>query len=190
MRKRWILTATVASAATVAAFGLAGPAAAGPTTVDVSVGAGSLTIAAQPESATLGGAQFNAALPSQATGSFGNVTVSDGRGLGAGWTLSAQSTNFTGLTDNTKSISLSAANPLVMGAVLNPTIGPNVTSATCLVNGTTLVAANTPLAMATGLNLLTGLDPATCTFNSEVTLNVPANTPAQTYRGVVTLTVA
>lgn len=190
MRKRQISVAVAALTVALATFAGLGPASAGPTTVDAVVGAGALTISAQPTSATLTGGVFNETLPSQATGSFGDVTISDGRGLSLPWSLTASSTNFVGQTDNTKSIALGATSPFQFGAVATPTIGPNVTSGTCVVAGGSLVAANTGVAIATGTNLLTGLAPTTCTFDSTATLTVPANTPAQTYRGTVTLTAA
>jgi hypothetical protein len=177
-------------AATLAALSPATPASAGPTTVDAVVTQGALTISAQPSSATLTGAQFNASLPSQATGQFGSITVSDGRGLATPWSLSAASTNFTGQTDNTKVVDLGVGNPLSFGAVASPTVGPQPTSGACAVTGGNLVAANTGVAIAGGSNALLQLNPVTCTFDPALTLNVPANTPAQTYRGTVTLTVA
>ncbi|MGH2724653.1 MAG: hypothetical protein ACRDI0_10420 [Actinomycetota bacterium] len=189
MRRR-ILGLAVAAMAVAGSMTLGGPASAGDTTVDAVVTAGSLTISSQPASATLTGAVFNETLPSQATGAFGDVTVSDGRGISLAWSMTASSTNFVGQTDNTKSIPLSAGSPLQFGAVASPTIGPNATSGTCVVEGGSLVAANTGVAIATGANLLTGLTPTTCTFNPDLTLTVPANTPPQTYRGTVTLTVA
>jgi hypothetical protein len=185
------LTVALVTAALAASLALgSGPASAGDTTVDVVVTEGALTISAQPASATLTGAVFNQNLSSTASGQFGNVTVSDGRGVSLPWTLTASSTNFTGQTDGTKSINLSASSPLSFGAVASPTVGPNATSGTCTVSGGSLQAANSPVSIATGANLLTGLEPVTCTFNSNVTQTVPANTPAQTYRGTVTLTVA
>lgn len=190
MRKRVALVAAAALTSAVAMVAGTGPASAGPTQVDAVVQAGVLTISAQPASATLSGAVFNEALPSQATGQFGDVTVSDGRGISLPWTLTAASTNFVGQTDNTKSINLSAASPLQFGAVASPTIGPTSGSGTCATAGGSLVAANTGVAIATGTNLLTGLSAWTCSFDPSLTLTVPANTPAQTYRGTVTLTVA
>lgn len=191
MRKRQIMVGiALTGALTIAALAPGTPAVAGPTQVDAVVTAGALTISAQPSNATLTGAQFNAALPSQATGSFGSVTVSDGRGLGSAWSLTASSTNFVGVTDNSKSIALSPTSALQFAAVPTPTIGPNALAGTCVVAGGSLVAANSGVAIATGANLLTQLNPTTCSFNPDATLNVPAGTSAQTYRATVTLTAA
>jgi hypothetical protein len=190
MKKSIRLLGFALGVATAAALLLPGSAQAGDTTVDAVVAAGSLTISSQPASTTLTGATFNQALPSQATGSFGNVTVSDGRGLPVPWALTASSTNYVGLSDNTKSVNLSATSSLQFGAVASPTVGPSGTAGTCTVSGGNLTSAGSGVAIATGTNLLTQLNPVTCTFNPSLTLNVPANTPAQTYRGTVTLTVA
>ncbi|HJV05478.1 MAG TPA: hypothetical protein VJ868_09470 [Actinomycetota bacterium] len=169
---------------------LPGSAQAGNTTVDAVVAGGALTISAQPASATLTGAQFNQALGSQATGQFGSVTVSDGRGLPTPWTLTASSTNFVGVADPSKSVVLSPSSSLQFGAVANPTVAPSALAGTCTVGGGNLTAPNSGVAIASGVNLLTQLNPVTCTFNPNLTLNVPANTPPQTYRATVTLTAA
>lgn len=191
MKKRRILVGvSLTGALTIAALAPGAPASAGDTQVDAVVTQGALTIAAQPSSSTLSGAQFNASLPSQATGAFGSVTVSDGRGLGNAWSLSASSTNFVGQTNPANAINLSAGSPLQFGAVASPTIGPNALAGTCVVAGGSLVAADTSVAIATGTNLLTQLNPTTCAFDPNLTLNVPAGTPAQTYRATVTLTAA
>ncbi len=187
-RTRILIGLAAAVSASIAGRVPSGPAAAGPTQVDAVVTQGALSISAQPTSAELSGAQYNETLPSQATGSFGNVTVSDGRGLSAPWTLTASSTNFVGQSNPASSISLSVANPLSFGAVATPTVGPNVGSGICAVAGGNLVASNTGVAIATGTNALLNLNGFTCTFNPNLTLNVPANTPPQTYRGTVTLT--
>lgn len=194
MRKRRMVLAVAALATAVGALAGQAPAGAtehsGTTTVDAVVTQGALTISAQPASATLGGAKFNASLPSQATGQFGAVTISDGRGVGTAWSLTAASTNFVGQTDSTKSVALGLSNTLDFGAVAAPTIGPSATAGSCTVAGGSLTAANTGVSIATGANLLTQLDPTTCSFDPSLTLNIPAGTPAQTYRGTVTLTVA
>lgn len=169
---------------------LPGWAQAGTTTVDAVVAGGALTISAQPASTTLTGATFNQALGSQATGQFGTVTVSDGRGLPVPWTLTASSTNFAGVADPSQSIVLSPSSSLQFGAVGNPTVGPSAVAGTCTVGGGSLTAPNSGVAIATGTNLLAQLNPVTCTFDPGLTLNVPANTPAQTYRATVTLTAA
>lgn len=191
MKRRHIaIGLALAGVATLAVLAPTGPAAAGPTQVDAVVTQGALSISAQPSSTTLSGAQYNQALPSQATGSFGSVTVSDGRGLSTPWTLTASSTNFVGQTNAANTINLSVANPLSFGAVASPTVGPNAGSGVCAVAGGNLVAANTGIAIATGTNALINLGGFTCSFDPSLTLNVPAGTPAQTYRGTVTLTAA
>jgi hypothetical protein len=164
-----------------------GPAAADDVLVDVVVTQGSLTLSA-PTSATLSGARFNANLPSQASGAFGAVTVSDGRGLAAPWTLSAASTNFMGLSDATKSVTLSPTSPMTFAPAtvsVSPAIGGAGAAA-----GASLVSAGAGLPIATGTNSLAVLDPVQYSFNPNVTLTIPANTPPQTYRGTVTLTLA
>lgn len=107
MRKR-LLFSTSSILLALASQALIGPAAAQSSanvSVDAVVTQGSLTLSA-PTSANLTGAVFNANLPSQANGAFGTVTVTDGRGLATPWTLSASSTNFVGLSDGTKTVTL------------------------------------------------------------------------------------
>ena len=192
MKTRFSVLGLAAAAATAAMLAVPGAASAGDTTVDAAVSTGVLTISAQPASATLTGAVFNESLPSQASGQFGNVTVSDGRGLPTPWTLTASSTNFVGQTDGTKSVTLSSTSSLDFGSVGAPTVGPSATAGTCTVPGASITAPGGAgaVTIASGANLLTQLDPVTCTFDPELTLNVPANTPPQTYRGTVTLAVA
>lgn len=164
-----------------------GLAAADDVLVDVVVTQGSLTLSA-PTSATLSGARFNANLPSQASGAFGTVTVTDGRGLAAPWTLSAASTNFVGLSDATKSVTLSPTSPLTFAPAtvsVSPASGGAGTA-----TGASLVLAGAGLPIATGTNSLAVLDPVQYSFNPNVTFTIPANTPPQTYRGTVTLTLA
>lgn len=155
--------------------------------VDAVVTQGSLTLSA-PTSASLTGAVFNANLPSQASGAFGTLTVTDGRGLATPWTLSASSTNFVGLSDGTKSVTLSPTSPLTIApstVSVSPVSGGAGTAA-----GASLVLSGVGLPIATGTNSLTVLDPVQYSFNPNVTLAIPANTPPQTYRGTVTLTLA
>lgn len=177
--------------AVAAAFALPLPASAsnhtGTTTVDVVVAAGALTLSAHPSAATLAGAQFNATLPSQATGAFGTIEVTDGRGLVVPWTLTAASTNFTGVANGTDSIALSAGSPLQFAAS-TVTVAPNGGGVGTAAGGS-LVAANTGVAIATGTNASI-LGDVVYSWNPDATITVPANTPAQTYRGTVTLTVA
>lgn len=166
-----------------------GPASADDTTVDVEVTQGSLTISSQPASTTLTGARFSETEPSTAEGSFGSITVTDGRGLtSVGWTLTASSTDFTGLSDPGQSIVLSATSPFTFEAT-TVTVGPDPTSGVGTAAGGALTSAGTGVAIATGTNAV-GLGDITYTWNPDVSLVVPANTPAQTYRGTVTLTVA
>lgn len=188
MRKRLVFgTSSVLLALALQAF--IGPAAAdnANVSVDAVVTQGSLTLSA-PTSANLTGAAFNANLPSQASGAFGTVTVTDGRGLATPWTLSASSTNFVGLSDGTKSVALSPTSPLTFAPAtvsVSPASGGVGTAA-----GASLVLAGVGLPIATGTNSLTVLDPVQYSFNPNVTLTIPANTPPQTYRGTVTLTLA
>ena len=159
----------------------------GDTTVNVVVAAGALTLSAKPASATLTGAQFNATLPSPATGSFGTIEVTDGRGLVVPWTLTAASTNFVGQTNGDDSIALSAGSPLTFGAA-TVTVTPGAGGAG-LAAGGSLVAANTGVAIAAGTNASI-LGDVVYSWTPDATITVPANTPAQTYSGTVTLTVA
>jgi hypothetical protein len=136
----------------------------------------------------LTGAKFNANLPSTASGAFGAITITDGRGLATPWTLSASSTNFVGVSDGTKSVTLSAASPLTFAPAtvsISPSNGGVGTAA-----GAALVLAGAGLPIATGTNSLAVLDPVQYSFNPNLTLVIPASTPPQTYRGIVTLTLA
>jgi hypothetical protein len=190
MGTKRLASAMIAAAVAVTGLllSLGGPASAGPTTVDVQVTAGSLTVSAQPSSSTLTGARFNENNPSTASGSLGTIEVKDGRGLTLPWTMTASSTNFIGQTDSGESITLSPSSPLTFAAS-TVSVSPSARGVGTALGGA-LTAAGSAVTIATGTNATLATGDVTYSWTPDLSLVVPAGTPAQTYRGTVTLTVS
>ena len=187
--RRLLIASAVLTLLGAISVALAPAISAGDTTVNVEVTGGALSISSQPASATLTGAQYSATAPSTASGAFGMIEVTDGRGLTTPWTVSASSTDFVGLANPAQSIALGASSPLTFEPA-TVTVGPAGSDGAGTALGGALTAASTPQAIATGTNAALAAGNVTYQWNPQLTLVVPAGTAPQTYRGTVTLTVA
>lgn len=79
------------------------PSVLGTTTVSQTVNAGTLGLTSG-SSVTLSAVTVNAAAAQNSTGNLGTVTVTDNRGSGAGWSVTATSTNFTAVNSAVKTV--------------------------------------------------------------------------------------
>jgi hypothetical protein len=156
--------------------------AAGAITVDVTVPAtGSLTVTVAPGGVNL--TEQGTTLPTTATGTLNNVTVTDTRNTYPGWTVSGQVSAFT--TGGSAAASIpgdqlgwtpTAADPLAGGATLGPAVAPG-TSPNGLAD-TAQVLASAPGGQGLGTN----------TLSANLTLDIPAATAAGAYSGLLTIT--
>lgn len=177
MRKGMIIISLLATGAGVLAAAV--PASAdttGNTPVTLEVTNGSLNITVPTDSVDLGSVTASTS-PQTVSALLGTVTVTDGRGGTAGWTVTANGVDFTG----PQSISVSAPGS---SSYLTPVAG---------VTGTASVAASDlspiyppgPVQVATGVN---GINSAT--WNPTIQITVPANALVGTYHSTITHSVS
>jgi hypothetical protein len=167
------LMAVIVTGSMLAVFAFAPAAHAGPTTTTFELTGGNLSMTS-PTTANLGSAAAGALT---LTGSLGENTVTDTRGLLLGWTASVISTDFAGPSETT----VSAA---------SASYAPGVVSKT----GTVTVAAGAggPMALsqtAVLATLVTGNNTATWTPDVTVTL-LQAESLTGTYTATVTHSIA
>jgi len=157
------------------------PAAGSPVTVAVTIPpSGSLAVSVTPATATL---TLNSA-GTQATGTLGNVTVTDSRNSFPGWSVSGQESAFTGsgsaagasIAGDQLGWAPAAAGTLGTGVTLGPAIAPGTTPGGLGDTGGVLFSA-TP-ANGFGTNVA----------NAALTLNIPAGQQAGSYAGSLTIT--
>ena len=115
-----------------------------------------------------------------ATGSLGEVTVSDNRTTRIAWTLSGNATDFVNAADATQTIAASSLGwkPALVGATNAGAAGIEV-----IAGASGGLTADTPLAQATA-----GLSTADTTINAGITLKAPADSAAGDYSATLTLT--
>ncbi|SEM92560.1 hypothetical protein [Cryobacterium luteum] len=115
-----------------------------------------------------------------ATGSLGQVTVSDNRRARTAWTLSGNSTNFVNTADATQTIAATSLGwkPALVGATNAGTAGIEV-----IAGASGGLSASTPLAQAAA-----GVSTADTTINAGITLKAPADSAAGVYSATLTLT--
>jgi hypothetical protein len=148
-----------------------------PTIVTFDVTSGSLTINV-PLTATLTGVT-DSVDGAKATGSLGAVTVTDNRGTGfTGWTTKVSATDF---TNSPVTTTLPVSGVTYTSGTATPTLGSGTLTSSPTLNG--LSAAQTAVTFASTAN-------SRVTWNPTVTVDVPANTPADTYSGTIFHSVA
>ncbi|MFC5931800.1 hypothetical protein [Cryobacterium melibiosiphilum] len=115
-----------------------------------------------------------------ATGSLGQVTVSDNRRARTAWTLGGNSTNFVNTADATQTIAANSLGwkPALVGATNAGTAGIEV-----IAGASGGLSASTPLAQA-----VAGVSTADTTINAGITLKAPADSAAGDYTATLTLT--
>jgi hypothetical protein len=173
------LTPGIASAATAAPAALAHSSslAAGdpPTTVTFTVSSGALTLTA-PDSADLG---TNAPLTTIA-GALGTVTVTDNRALlGAAWTATASSTDFT----------TGAATPAetIPATDVGYDPGPITTTGTITATGTPITLSGDPQPVVIGTDIV---GDNTATWDPTISVAVPATAVVGLYTATLSQSVS
>lgn len=187
MRRFLVLNALGAGIAAVLATAGAAPASAnsGPTTVSFDVTAGTLSITA-PTGATLTGSPLTLTGTS-VSGSLGNTTVSDARGMLAGWTVTVSGPVSPGFTSGVNAIDDSAAS-IWVPALPAPTItGAVLPVFACLAQGSCPLSATTAVTLVTAAAVLS---PDSVTYTPMMAVTIPATAVPGTYTGVVTQTVS
>lgn len=177
MRKGIVLVPLIACVAGVLAF--AGPASAdtsGGTPVTFEVGGDTLDITVPTAPVDLG--SVIASTSSQmVSAQLGTVTVTDGRGGTAGWTVTASAVDFTG----PQNISISAAGSSTYHA------SPATVTGTAAVAGSDL----SPLFPAGPVQAATGVVGVnTASWDPTITVRVPANALAGRYSSTITESVS
>jgi hypothetical protein len=143
-----------------------------------------------PTSGTLTVTVVNTAVPlavnsagTVATGTLGNVTVTDTRNTFPGWSVSGQQSTFTEAAPGTATIAgdqegwvPAAVGTLGSGVTLGPTIAPGTSPGGLGDTGGVLFSA-TP-----------GNGEGTNVANAALTLDIPAGTPAGSYSGSLSVT--
>ncbi|MCU1487490.1 MAG: Nucleoporin 62kDa-like protein [Actinomycetia bacterium] len=170
MRKRSLFTAIATGALLL---GVTTPAAAGPSTANITVLGGVLSISVQPAAGSLG-TRPNSVTGGTISGSLGQVQVNDARSAaaGSGWVATAISTAFTPGTG--PAIAASAVG-YAAGAITK------VGTATFTANDPSDLTAVSPVVTATGI---TGDNSAT--WNPTITIAVPGGALAGTYYATIT----
>ena len=167
------LAAVVAVAAVAMGFLQVAPASADTTQVTFAIAAGALAIDNTETAVTLSSA--NSTLGSTASGTLGNITVSDTRNLSLGWIASGSSTDFTHSNGTDKILKLQATITQASTMVTNTNITTFV--------GAVATGAGGPIATA----VAAGSNAAT--FAPTMSVIVPSGTPTGTYTGTFTSTV-
>ncbi|WP_424706747.1 hypothetical protein [Kitasatospora acidiphila] len=148
----------------------------GTTPVTIQIAAGTLDITVPTNSVSLGLVSVSSS-PQTVSSQLGAVSVTDGRGGTAGWTVTASAVDFTG----PQSISVSAPN------------SSSYTSPTATVTGTAIVTNSnlTPLYPPGPVQVATGVSGInTATWNPTISVTLPANALAGTYSSTITHSVA
>lgn len=190
-RKLLVLAAGTVASALLAPMAQASTA---ETQATFTLSGGFLSISAPAGPVGLGAAETTLLAGVQATGTLGETTVTDDRNSLTGWDVSASSTDFVqqgeGATGNVDAANVDISIPvgtvvanatnLGGGVLFTPTAGT-----TGDVGGT---IGQTPLTLDGLLGLLNTTN--TVTYEPDVTVTVPADTPDGTYLGTITQTVA
>lgn len=153
----------------------------GTTTLYVTINAGSLSLSTT-STATLS-ATTVAETAGSATGNIGTITVTDNRGSGAGWSVTATSSDFTCCTP-TRTIP-------VTNLTINPNnstlVGVNGASTTNVTPGSshTFTSTSDSTSIVTASS---GYGMGQYTINPSVTLTIPVGVYAGTYTATLTIT--
>ncbi|MFD5429590.1 hypothetical protein [Streptomyces sp. NPDC127084] len=175
MRRTLVISPLIAGAAAVTlAFPV--PATAADTPVTVQVTSGTLDIAVPTGPVNLGTASVSGSAQTVSS-QLGNVTVTDGRGGTAGWTVTANAVDFTG----PQTISVSAPGS---SSYDTPQASVSGTATVTPSDLEPLYPAN-PVQTATAVN---GINSAT--WNPTISLTIPGNALAGTYSSTITHSVA
>lgn len=149
------------------------------TTTSVTVSAGSLSLSA-PASTTLSAVTL-AASAQTSTGSVGSTIVTDNRGSGAGWTLSATLSHFTCCTPTrtitVTNLTITPGSVTTNAGTANAT-GGSAHTFTTTTDATTLMSAGTDQGMGQ------------YTINPSLSLSVPVGSYAGAYTATITTTVS
>lgn len=155
----------------------AGAAAASADTVNSTVSGGSLTVSTAAP--TLSAVTLNGTNTETSTGTSGTWTITDARGTGANWTVSASATAFTsaaGLVENTARTIPATALTVTPGTV---TAGAGSDAAT--ISAPALAMSTTSQALISA----TGPAKGTYTLAPSFSLAIPANAYRSNYSGTV-----
>ena len=194
MKHRSLLALAAGTVATALLAPMAHAATTADTQATFTLTGGFLSISAPAGPVDLGAAGTSLLAGVQASGSLGATTVTDDRNSLTGWDVSASSTDFVeqgvGATGNVDAanvqISIPAASVVANatnlggGTLFTPTAGT-----TGDVGG---AIGQTPLTLNGLLGVLNTTN--TVTYEPDVTVSVPADTPDGTYLGTITQTVA
>lgn len=170
------------------AFTVMAPAALAADPTNVTVTGGSLSIT-EPAAADFPGVTLNGAAQTK-TASLATFTADDARGTGAGWNVTAQATRFS---------EVDTLGVVVTGGKQLPTSSLTMSAPTVTANGTTSTAPSItagPHTLDAGSSVKiasAAIDTGMGKYDFSATtlsLTVPANTYAKTYRSNVTITVA
>ncbi|WP_338673489.1 hypothetical protein V1460_10540 [Streptomyces sp. SCSIO 30461] len=142
----------------------------------VQVTSGTLNIVVPTESVNLGTVAVSSS-PQTVDSQLGNVTVSDGRGGTAGWTVTANAVDFTG----PQNISVSAPGS---SSYTSP---PASVSGTATVTPSDLSPLYPPGPVQTATDV-SGINSAT--WNPTISLTIPANALAGSYSSTITHSVS
>ena len=171
------LAAVVAVAAIAMGFLQVAPASADTTTVTFTLATGALAIDNAETAVTL--ASENTVLGSTASGSLGEITVTDTRNLSVGWIASGATTDFT------QTPAATPANPAISKLQATITQASTMVSNTNVTSfvGTAATGVGGPIgtAVAVGSN--------SATFAPTISVIVPPGTATGTYTGTFTSTV-
>ncbi|MGW1893400.1 hypothetical protein ACWCP6_24600 [Streptomyces sp. NPDC002004] len=110
---------------------------------------------------------------------LGNVTVTDGRGGTANWTVTANGTDFVGPGSSTISVSAAGSSSY--------TAPPASVTGNAVVTAHNLAPLYPPGPVQTAANV-SGINSAT--WNPTITVNIPANTLAGQYTSTITHSVS